>query len=86
VDALGNMLVQGHVEAQEFLGLYAVYNSLSGPLFLLQEPYFDLNKSIIRLVFFWGFSRGLPESWCYYVLDLVSLFMLLMNVYLINQL
>jgi hypothetical protein len=38
MDALGNMLVQGRTEAQEFPGLSAVYNSLSGPLSLLREP------------------------------------------------
>jgi hypothetical protein len=38
MDALGNMLVQGHTKAQEFLGLSVVYNSLSRPLSLLPEP------------------------------------------------
>jgi hypothetical protein len=37
MDAMGNMLVQGHIEAQEFLGFFAVHNSLSGPLSLLRE-------------------------------------------------
>jgi hypothetical protein len=32
---LGNMLVQGHTKAHEFLGFFAVYSSLSGTLFLL---------------------------------------------------
>jgi hypothetical protein len=38
MDVLGNMLVQGRTEAHESLGLFAVYNSLSGPLSLLREP------------------------------------------------
>jgi hypothetical protein len=56
--ALGNVLVQGRTKAHEFLGLSAVYNPLSGPLYLLQEPLFDLNKSIIGLVFPLRFFRG----------------------------
>jgi hypothetical protein len=37
--------------------------SLSGPFYLLQEPLFDLNKSILGLFFLPGFSKGsLPKN------------------------
>jgi hypothetical protein len=41
------------------------YISLSGPLSILQEPYFDHNKSIAILVFPPFFSRGFyPKNIC----------------------
>jgi hypothetical protein len=57
-NVLGNTLVQGRTKAQNSLGLYAVYNSLSGPFSMLWDPLFDLNKSIIRLVLPLGFFPG----------------------------
>jgi hypothetical protein len=44
VSSPGNMLVQGHIVAHEFLGLSTVFNSLNGSFSLLREPSFDLNK------------------------------------------
>jgi hypothetical protein len=37
-DVLGNVLVQGRTEAQEFPGFSAVYNSLGEPFSLSWEP------------------------------------------------
>jgi hypothetical protein len=51
------------IVAQEFPGLSAVYTSLSETLFLLWEPCFDFNKSIIGLVFSPGFFQGLTHKY-----------------------
>ena len=55
---LGNVPVQGRTTTHALPSLCAMYISLSGPFSLLREPLFDLNKSILDLVFPLGFFPG----------------------------